>query len=457
MVPSFFGDTISKEANMPRRGKTLSYPERLACAEQAATGQTDAQIAQGLGWSKWSVRKWRRAYDQQGEAGLISRMGRPKRGALSTFPLELQDELKKMRKTHPGWGPVTLVEEVARDLRFSGLRLPSRPRVAAFVKEKDLARPYQRHGGIPQTPATKAAQAHEQWQMDAQGAQCVAGLGKVSVVNILDVVSRLKVASYPHLWGPGLAWTDYQLVLRVAFLLYGLPIRISLDHDSAFFDNTSASPYPSRLHLWLEALGVQVSFIQKPPPKEHSLIERGHQTLTAQAITGQTWTSPVGLWQGLDQRREFLNTRYPSRTLHYQAPLQADPQAAHSGRAYRPEWEEQMLDLQRVDDLLAQGRWFRETNCHGEFWLGMQRYNAGRKCAQSTLEIRFDPILRAYSCKKPGTQEARNFAAKGLTKTDLMGELVPFMRMPVYQLALPFSRQTWREMELSRMMRGTTL
>ena len=232
---------------MPRRGKTMSYPERLACAERAAAGQTDTQIAQTLGWSKWTVRKWRRAFQEKGKAGLLSQMGRPKRGALSTFPLELQEELEKMRKTHPGWGPVTLVEEVAGDLRFLALRLPSRGRVAAFVKEKDLARPYQRHGGIPQTPPANAAQAHEEWQMDAQGAQRVAGLGKVSLVNISDVVSRLKVASYPHLWGAGLAWEDYPLVLRVAFLLYGMPIRISLDHDSAFFDHTSASPYPSRL------------------------------------------------------------------------------------------------------------------------------------------------------------------------------------------------------------------
>jgi hypothetical protein len=442
---------------MPRHGKIMMHGERLACASKTASGQTDAEIAKTLGWSKWTVRKWRRAYQKNGEDGLLSRMGRPRGGPLSTFPLEVRDELEKMRKTHPGWGPVTLVEELAGDSRFLGLRLPGRAQVAAFLKAKDLARPYQRRAGLPLANAPKAKQAHEEWEMDAQGAQRVEPLGQVSVVNLIDVVSRLKIGSYPHLGARGLDGWDYQLVLRVAFLDYGLPLRISLDHDSAFFDNTSASPYPSRMHLWLTALDVQVVFIQKAPPLEHARIERNHQTMSAQTIVGQTWTDLTALWQGLSQRREFLNTRYPSRTLHYQAPLEAYPQAVHSGRPYRPEWEEQMLDLQRVYTLLAQGRWFRETSCHGEFWLGLQRYNAGCKCAKATLEITFDPVHVEFISQKLGTDEVRRFEAKGLTKTDLMGELTPLTRLPVYQLALPFSRQAWREMELSRIMGGTTL
>ncbi|HQX15873.1 MAG TPA: helix-turn-helix domain-containing protein [Anaerolineales bacterium] len=434
----------------------MMHGERLACASKPASGQTDAEIAKTLGWSKWTVRKWRRAYQKNGEDGLLSRMGRPRGGPLSTFSPQMQDVLEKMRKTHPGWGPVTLVEELAGDSRFLGLRLPGRAQVAAFLKAKDLARSYQRRAGLPPANAPKAKQVHEEWEMDAQGAQPVEPLGQVSVVNLIDVVSRLKIGSYPHLGARSLDGRDYQLVLRVAFLDYGLPLRISLDHDSAFFDNTSVAPYPSRLHLWLTALDVQVVFIQKAPPLEHARIERNHQTMSAQTIIGQTWTDLTALWQGLSQRREFLNTRYPSRSLHYQAPLEAYPQAVHSGRPYRPEWEEQMLDLQRVYTLLAQGRWFRETSCHGEFWLGLQRYNAGRKCAKSTVEITFDPAHVQFIAHKLGTDEIRRFESKGLTKTDLMGELTLLTRLPVYQLALPFSRQAWREMELSRFLGGTT-
>jgi len=76
----------------------------------------------------------------------------------------------------------------------------------------------------------------------------------------------------------------YQRVLRWAFVRYGLPEQISLDHDSAFFDNKRPSPFPSLLHLWLIGLGVQVRFIHKRPLLEHSRIERHHQTIARQAF-----------------------------------------------------------------------------------------------------------------------------------------------------------------------------
>lgn len=441
---------------MARRGKRISYSERLACGQQAAAGKTDPQIAHESGWSLWTVRKWRRVFQKQGQAGLAPAMGRPKKGTLSTYPVDLRTTLENMRRDHPGWGPITLLEEMALLPECFGQILPSRARVAAFLKEQRLVRRYERHASLPQPASELATQVHDEWEMDAQGRQRVAGLGLVSVVNIMDVVSRLKVESFPQLWKQGLTWQDYQLALRCAFLQYGLPERISLDHDSAFFDNTSLSPYPSHLHLWLIALGVAVFFIEKPPPLQHALIERTHQIITAQALTGQTFRCQNDLWQGIHQRREFLNQMYPSRALHYQAPLEAYPQAIHSGRAYRPEWEEELLDLNRVYDLLAQGQWFRETSCHGEFWLGMQRYNAGRACAKSTMEIRFDHTRLEFICQKVGTQPTIRFAAKGLRKADLMGELAPYARMPTYQLALPFSRQDWRLLRQVSLWSGTT-
>jgi transposase len=442
---------------MSRRGKQMSYPERLACGKGAQSGKTDAQIAEATGWSIWTVRKWRRTFQKQGKAGLAPRMGRPKKGALSTYPQELRTHLFHMRQLHPGWGPITLVEEATQLPAYFGQAFPSRARVAAFLKEKRLVRRYERQAGLPRPPLNPASQVHEEWEMDAQGGQMVGGLGTVSVVNLIDVVSRLKVESYPHVWGSGLTWQDYQLVLRCAFLQYGLPRHISLDHDSAFFDNTSRSPYPSRLHLWLVALGVGVRFIEKPPPQQHALIERTHQTMTAQTLTGQTWKEQKALWQGLAQRRQFLNQVYPSRALHDQAPLEAYPQAVHSGRVYRPEWEADLLDVSRVQTFLAEGQWFRETNCHGEFWLGMQRYNAGRSCAKSTVEIRFDPHSLEFICRKVATDQTHRFRAQGIAKANLMGELSPMTRMPSFQLVLPFSKQEWRCLQLARWMGGTTL
>jgi hypothetical protein len=57
-----------------------------------------------------------------------------------------------------------------------------------------------------------------------------------------------------------------------------------------------------------------------------------------------------------------------------QAPLQAYPEAAHSGRYYRPEWEAELLDLNRVYRYLATGRWFRRVKADSCLTLGGTDY-----------------------------------------------------------------------------------
>jgi transposase-like protein len=442
---------------MGQRGQRTSLDERIEIGERWESGQTDSQIAIAIGRPLPTVRKWRRKYQREGRSGLASRMGRPPAGALGQFPIEMQDAVREMRKRQPGWGPVTIRTELEDDQRFTGMKLPSRSRIAAFLKQEDFTRKYKRHSELPQPQVVEPERAHEEWEVDAKGVIKVPDLGSVSIININDLFSRLKVDSFPCLNTSHPNTRDYQLVLRRAFLNRGLPRRVSLDHDSVFYDNASASPYPMTLHLWLIALGVDVYFIKQKPPAAHSVIERAHQTVNQQAVTGQVFADGPALQKSLDDRLDFLNSRFPSRSLDGQPPLVVHPEAQHSGRPYRPEWEEDMLDMQRVYDYLAQGRWFRLTSTHGQFSLGTHRYNAGTNLGRQTLEITFDSQTRQFKCLvEDGSREIR-FAAQGLTKADLMGELDPLIALPAYQLALPFSRDAWREMTLCNFLTDTTL
>lgn len=110
-------------------------------------------------------------------------------------------------------------------------------------------------------------------------------------------------------------------------------------------------------------------FTRKRCPTDHGVTERTHQTLFAQALAGQTWSSEEQLWRGLDERRPVLNEVLPVRALVNQAPLRAYPKARTTGRPHRPEREEELLQLERMDAYLAQGRWFRPVQA-GVFHLG---------------------------------------------------------------------------------------
>ncbi len=441
---------------MGQRGRETTFEERIEIGERWEAGQTDPEIAAAMERPVSTVRKWRRKYQREGRSSLTSRMGRPPTGALGQFALEMRDAVHQMRKRCPGWGPVTIRTELENDRRFEGMKLPDRSRIAAFLKQENLTRKYERHSELPQPNAAEPERAHEEWEMDAQGVVKVPDLGSVSIININDLFSRVKVDSFPCLNTSHPNTLDYQVVLRRAFFHYGLPERVSLDHDSVFCDNTSVSPYPSTLHLWLISLGVTVRFIEKKPPAEHSVIERAHQTINQQAVAGQTFDNGAALQQNLSDRLDFLNRRFPSRSLGGQPPLVACPEAEHSGRFYRLEWEADMLDMQRVYDYLAKGRWFRRTSSQGQFSLGSHRYNVGKDFSDQTLEITFDSLTRELKClSKVASQDIR-LAVQGLTTTALMGELNPLLVLPAYQLALPFSRSAWREMMMCDGLTGTT-
>ena len=422
--------------------RPLALEQRLEIKVRAEEKENDTEIATAMNLSKAVVRKWRRKYRDKGIAGLVTALGRPKSGPLSQFSQEMRDAIKIWRKLHMGWGAGTLRIELAKDKRFAGLPLPSRSRISAFLKSENLVRPYARHTKLSTPPPKIVTECHEEWELDAQGACRVPGIGLVSLLNFGDLYSHVR-ATWACLNRRKAAGTDYQLALRRGFFCFGMPQRISLDHDSAFFDNTTPSPFPSQFHLWLLALGIGVRFLEHRPPREHSFIERSHQIVYRQAIEGQSF-SPPDLQPYIEQRLEFLNHYYPSRSLHQQAPLKAYPQAVHSGREYRPEWEEELLDMQKVYAYLAKQTWYRQVSAQGQLMLGAQRYGLGKDWQKQPVRISFDQETQEFICSSLDLQKTKRFHANGLTKQDLMGDL-NMAAFANHQYAFPWSIMSIRQ------------
>src|SRR5438046_10447218 len=166
---------------MYQRGQITTFQQRLEIAEQAKTGQNDAQIAQAMGCSVYTVRKWRRRENKLGRLGLSSKMGRPVRGPLSTLPPQVAQTILQLRKQHPGWGPITLLVELRHDPALAEQPLPSRARVVALLKYAGLTRRYQPHQELPPPASPTLENPHQEWQMDAQRTNKVAGEGKGSL------------------------------------------------------------------------------------------------------------------------------------------------------------------------------------------------------------------------------------------------------------------------------------
>ncbi len=438
-----------------------SYPERLKIEHLSRKGLTDRQIADQVGFSIHTVRKWRRRLKRGGRAAVLSKMGRPKRGALSSFPVAMQEELKRWCQRHPGWGAKTLRTELWLSEAFRNQRLPSRATLARWRKAQGGVRLYEKHSQLPETPTCSAQACHEEWEMDARGYSRVPTLGLISLIDINDVFSRVKVLSYPCWLGQKRierypSTQDYQLALRLAFTEWGLPDRLATDHDRIFYDETSKSPFPTRFHLWLLALGIDLQFGRLGRPTDQGVTERSHQTWDSQVLQGAAFECYQSLWQSLEQRKIFLNEYLPCASLEEKPPLQANPQARIPRRTYRPEWEAAFLDLNRVYDFLATGQWFRKVSAVGTISIGRHIYHMGYDWRpDGYAELTFDPSACEFTCRTPSGKEKR-LPATWLTKQELMGELFQFQRVP-FQLALPFSTIDWRALFYEQLpARGNT-
>jgi transposase len=82
--------------------KQAELADRVQMIELAQIGQRDPEIATAVGYTRWTVRKWRRHNRDRGWAGLRTKMGRPRRGTLSTSPLEMRETIVAWRRQHPG-------------------------------------------------------------------------------------------------------------------------------------------------------------------------------------------------------------------------------------------------------------------------------------------------------------------------------------------------------------------
>ena len=143
----------------------------------------------------------------------------------------------------------------------------------------------------------------------------------------------------------------------------------------------------------------------------------------------------------------MLNQHIPSCVLQGHAPLQVYPQAAHSGRFYRPEWEAEMLDLARVFAYLANCRWFRRIRANGRLDIGGFDYYLGTSLRNQMLELHFDATTGRFFGQPADSTFTLTFAQQGLAKADLMGELGHLLAYP--SISLPSLLLTRRGANLS--------
>lgn len=367
-------------------------------------------------------------------------MGRRPKPILQTFATCIIMQIETLRKQHPGWGPKTIYHELEHDPRFRGLALPKPSTIALFLKAKGLTRRYGKHYPMPLENATSPKKSHQLWELDAQGNFQLDPIGPISMINIKDVFSLTYCMAFPNKKksiGGHPKRADYQCALRLAFMEKGLPEAIQTDHESIFYENKSKSPFPTILHLWLISLGISQVFSRIHHPTDQAHVERMHQVMESQVIQGGKYRNWEALFQACQKRRNVLNETYPCSSIGNRAPLQVFPEARHSGRDYHPQREEKMMDINKVYEFLAKGKWFRWTSKTKTITLGGQAYYLLKFKPNEQVQITFELKKSSFIFHDDKEKFLGALPIQNLTKQTLMGQL--YWALSNVQLKIPFS------------------
>lgn len=242
----------------------------------------------------------------------------------------------------------------------------------------------------------------------------------------------------------------------MAFLRWGLPGQLRVDRDRVFFDNTSKSPFPTRLHLFLLGLAVPLVIGPAHQPRKRAITERSHQTWDRQVLADQQFADWDALWRALETRRNFLNYNLPCHGSDDWPPLLAHPQAATPRRAYSPVQEPLLFDAERIYTYLGQQQWFRKASNVGVVTIGDQHYGLGHTAAKHEVQISFDLADRCLVFLDQDGQQTQRHPIKGLSYAELAGEMGRLFDLHPYQLALPLSWPEERMIRLSETLGDTT-
>lgn len=357
--------------------------------------------------------------------GLDSKMGRPPTGSLSSYPAKMVKTIKDFRKKYPGWSAKMIQLELVKTKQYALEDLPSVSAIHRYFKQEGLVKQTIPRGDTPrQVSRPKVRRVHDLWEMDAQGAVKVGGIGYQALINIKDIKSKVHCMAFPvdlasvHSQPKTL---HYYWCVRLAFIEWGLPKTIQVDKDSVFFESTSKSAFPTIFHLWLVGLGVDLRFITQPPPKENASVERAHQTMEKQVIQGQSYTCWKELFAFCNQRRKRLNEDFAKRSLRNKAPLQAFPNAVHSERSYSLETEKQLLDFKRIYSYLAKYTWYRKVSKVQTINLGGHKYYVKKAIVGTYIQVRFCNRRKKLVFKDDKEQILTILPIKKIDHFNLMG------------------------------------
>jgi len=343
-----------------------------AVLEVLDDGATVTDVARRYGVGRQAVHAWLRRYAAEGLGGLVDRSARPDT-CPHQMPPEVEARVIEMRRTHPGWGPRTIMSRLIRE----GIEpLPGRTSIYRALVRHHLIDPSKRRRRPSDYKRWERARPMELWQMDITAGVYLADGSRPSIVTGVDDHSRFCVCAKVVTRATAKPVCD---ALRGAMEAHGVPEAILTDNGKVFTGRFGPGHGTVLFDRICAENGIRHLLTAPRSPTTTGKVERFHKTLKKEGLGGQIFDSLEHAQRAIDIWVAEYNSTREHQSLGDRPPAERFALA-------RPERLEPPADPPRATSS-PKPRLMRRVRTDGTVSLLNCKYHVGRYLAGQNVEV----------------------------------------------------------------------
>lgn len=320
------------------------------------------EVARRLGVARQSVHNWIARYEVGGLPALADRSHRPQSCA-HQIAAELEAMICELRRKHPGWGPVRIHHQLAKQ----GVDpTPSESSVYRCLKRHNLVELRRRKRRRDEFRRWERDRPMQLWQMDVMGGVLLDDGTDLKVVTGIDDHSRFCVAAGLVHRATSRAVCE---VFSASLKTHGIPDEVLTDNGKVFTGRFGLHHTEVLFDRMCRENGISHRLTAPRSPTTTGKIERFHQSLRKEFLTDRTFASFDAAQQALDTWVADYNTERPHQALEMATPADRFRLAAVAK-------DESSVPSESADD--HRGQWvLRRVASNGVISVDNQMFSVG--------------------------------------------------------------------------------
>jgi transposase InsO family protein len=338
-------------------------------------GLSVGEVAAAFGVSRQSIYRWMRRYEDDGLPALADRSHRP-HACPHQLTANLEAAVLEMRRTHPAWGPLRLVDQ----LRRRGYKnLPSHMAIYRALLRHGAIEPKGQRKRLVTYKRWERGRPMELWQFDVVGGVLLDDGAEAKILTGIDDHSRYCICCgiMPRASGRPVCGFFVQALER-----HGVPEEVLTDNAKVFTNRLALKPTEVLFDKICRENGITHRLAAPRSPTTTGKIERFHRTLRTEFLRGRTFANLEIAQKNLDGWVGDYNEARPHRSLKMETP------AERFSARREPSVPSLRLDTSMVDEDRSGDDWVsRIVSAVGVITVSNQAFSVGRHRAGEVVDV----------------------------------------------------------------------